>query len=173
MPDEVRLQSLEAKAFGIILPMGLRVDEVQLTSGPARAETDPFRLFLDQPGRILAIIEETSVAEYLNELAPGGLKGFTVACADEVIRINAIAKILFEVAVEAELTLVVEDERRLMVVLQSAEVKGADARKLVEGQLDRINPIFDVKDFPVPMRIERVEVRDQAIWVHGLAYAPA
>jgi hypothetical protein len=165
MPDEVRLQSLEAKAFGIILPMGLRVDEVQLTSGPARAETDPFRLFLDQPGRILAIIEETSVAEYLNQLAPGGLKGFSVACADEVIRINAIAKILFEVPVEADLT--------LAVVLQSAEVKGADARKLVEGQLDRINPIFDVKDFPVPMRIERVEVRDQAIWVHGLAYAPA
>ena len=50
----VSADALSAEFHGLVLPMGLRVDRLQLAAGSYRVEADPFELKLDRTGAVRA-----------------------------------------------------------------------------------------------------------------------
>lgn len=173
MPKTVRLDQLHAIAEGLVLPNGMKVDRLTLELGPATCITKPLSFRLPQPGSVEVLLTAFSVAAFLEEMAPGGLRQFSVTCENDVITVNAIARILLEVPVTAVCRLDIVDGKELWVRLETAQVVGGDAKKLVSGQLDRINPIFSTDELPFPMTMDRVSVRDGAVYLNGTASFPS
>jgi len=172
MGKNIGLDAFQAKADNLELPMGLVVDHLTLTTGRATAVTDPFSLSLAEPGDVRVEISESNVARYLEELAPGGLKNFQVECRDEFIVVRATVRFLLEVPVYAQCRLVIHEGRELHVELVEAQVVGGDAKRLVEGQIERVNPIFRVSDIPFPLVLDEVLVREGYITLLGTADMP-
>ncbi|MBX3095720.1 MAG: LmeA family phospholipid-binding protein [Fimbriimonadaceae bacterium] len=169
MSEPISLQRFHAVAEQLKLPMGLVVDELTIDTGSANAETDPFSLKLESPGAVVVRIGETNVRNYLETLKPGGLRDFSVSCREGMIFVKATARILLDVPVTAQCKLVIDDGERLNVELVEAQVVGGDAKRLVEGQINRVNPIFNVADMPIALILDSVAVNDGFVILHGRA----
>lgn len=132
-------------------------------------EQDPFALKMQQPGEIEAKVSGAAVAEFLDKKAPGGLRDFQVNVKDGQLFINATAKMIFDVKAGAVCKLRIVDARQIFVDLVSVDVMGVGAKNLVQQQLDQVNPILDVAQFPLDVELQSVEANDGFITVKGAA----
>ncbi|ARU39755.1 hypothetical protein CCB80_00775 [Armatimonadetes bacterium Uphvl-Ar1] len=71
------------------------------------------------------------------------------------------------IPVKAVCTIEIRDGKRLEVVLKQADVLGGAAKNLIESQLDKINPIFDVADLPIEVNLMSVEADGGRVVVLG------
>ncbi|CAN5578133.1 hypothetical protein BH11ARM2_BH11ARM2_24140 [soil metagenome] len=158
-----------------MLPIGLRVDELTLLGRSLTASDKEPWVQLSTPADVFVIVSAESVAAFLESKAPAGLSKFRIETADGTLRVHAVKRILLEVPVTAVCRLRVHNEREIHVELQSVEVMGgASLTELVRSQIDAINPILDVDDFPLPLQLEltSVEADDGKIQVKGVARQP-
>jgi hypothetical protein len=134
----------------LVLPMGLRVDDVRLYGKGLHLERTPFAARLEAPGTLEVFVGEASLAAFLEAQAPAGLKDFQVEARDGKLHIRAVKTVIVAIPATAVCRLRIEDGRRLFVELESVEVAGgASIKTLVQNQLDRINPIVDAADLPL------------------------
>jgi hypothetical protein len=63
------------------------------------------------------------------------------------------------------------DETKVFVDVEEVQMLGAGVKELVQGQLDQMNPIVDVAQFPIQMRIHEIVVDDGAVILRGTATA--
>ncbi|MBX3115189.1 MAG: LmeA family phospholipid-binding protein [Fimbriimonadaceae bacterium] len=164
----LRVGSLEAKFGRIELEFGLVVESFEVYGGESAADLNPFALYLKQPGTAKAVVTEQAIANLLTKQAPGGLKDFQVSISGGLIYVEAKAQIVVTIPVKAVCTLEIEDGKRLMVRLKQVDVMGGGAKNLVEGQLAKINPIFDAGDLPIDVRLETVEADAGQVVLHGI-----
>lgn len=169
MEKKMSLERLQATLHGVRLPHGPPLDRFTVTGGAGVVRIKPFEIHLSEKALIEAEVSDRSLIAFLEELAPGGLRGFQAEMVDGRIYISAKAKILVEIPVKAVCTLRIEDGRHLLVELQDVDVAGGPAKKLVEGQISKLNPIFDVADLPLRLRLTSVEVDAGRILVRGEA----
>ncbi len=160
MPEihEFKADSLDAKITGLILPNGLRVSQIRITSKGVSIVPQPFTVRVAQAGTVEAIIQEADLQTYLELTAPGGLKDFEVLLADGKVAVTATAKVLFEVRATALGTLEIADSQKLNIVLESVSVP--IAHNVVQNQLAQINPVLDVSGFPFRSSLSKVLVAD-------------
>lgn len=160
MPEihEFKADSLDATITGLILPNGLRVSQVLITSKGVSIVPQPFSMHVTQAGTVEAVIQETDLQTYLNVTAPGGLKDFEVLLAEGKVAVTATAKVLFEVRATALCTLEIADSQKLNIVLESVSVP--IAHNVVQNQLAQINPLLEVSGFPFRSSLSKVHVAD-------------
>ena len=169
MEKRIEFDYLSAMLQGVVLPQGPKIDQLIISSPAAEISVKPFELKLQQAAEIEARVGEKSLAEFLNDMAPGGLSGFHAECIDGQIRVKAKAKFIVDIPVEAVCTLRIQDGRELHVELVSVNVLGGGATSLVEDQIKKVNPILKRDDVPFDFEMNTVEIADHAVIIKGRA----
>ena len=170
MAKQLDFDRLTATINNIKLPDGPRLDRFSIISGAAMLITKPFQIDLASKATIEAEVSAQSLVDFLEELSPGGLKSFQIELIDGQIFMSAKAKVMVDIPVKAICTLRIHEERELHVELKTMDVMGGPAKKLVEGQFDKVNPIFDVADMPLNMKLKSVEIENGVVLVKGEAH---
>jgi len=156
----------------VVLPIGLTVDRVELTGNALHVESEPLAVRTPQPSALQAFIGEKSLESFLERQAPAGLRNFKVRLADDKLRIEATKTVLIDVRAVAHCKLRVVDGRQLFVDLISVDAFGVGITNLIQSQIDKINPILDVRDFPIEATLSRVEISDGILTAHGRVSPP-
>ena len=165
--DKLEFASMEARFGSVLLPVGLCVDSFTITSGAARMSWPPFALQTDNAAQARVMVSESSVAAFLDAKTPNTMKGFKVKCTGGKIICEATVKVVVEIRAAATCTLRIEGGKQVFVDVESVDVMGGPAKKLVENQLEKINPILDAGEFPVKVVLEDVKVDNGEIVVYG------
>lgn len=158
--------NLSATLTGAELPVGLTLDKIELGGQGIHLAQNPFEFNLKEAGLLRVEVSQASISAFLNHRAPTALSGFNVEIAGGALNVAATANVLLPIRVNATCTLEIEDKRRLYVRLSS--VGGLDMVKgLVQAQLDQVNPVFDVDQFPIATEIDKVTLEEGLIRVEG------
>jgi hypothetical protein len=168
-PETLDIAEFTAHLRGVLLPIGLRLDDIRIYGRDLHLVHPPFSAEMPAPGRLEAIVHETSLAAFLEAQSPAGLKDFRVEARDGKLVIRAVKVVIVSIPATAICRLRIEDGQRLFVDLESVEVGGgASIKTLVQNQLDRINPIIDAKQLPmVKANLTGVTVENGAVIVSG------
>lgn len=151
------------------LPNGLVLESMGLRASGGRVGVSPFEIAALESSSWQCAITESALADFLNELKPGGLHSFEVLASDGKIAVTATARVLVEIRATALCTLMIEDNSKVHVLLESVSVPMA--HNLVEKQLTKLNPIIDTKDFPIHVSLDDIQVQDQRIHAEGTLIA--
>lgn len=160
------LGGITAEIQSLVLDIGLQIDSLKFEGGRINIGGDP-PVTLEDRAAFGAMISQNSVASFLHKQAPGGLSGFKVQIEKGEMIVHAQATILLPIPVKAICTLEIVDKRQIFVKLKQASVIGGGAKSLVEGQLNKINPILDVAEMPFEAELESIRLEDSFITVMG------
>jgi hypothetical protein len=156
---ELTASSVSATLTQVVLPMGLVIDEVTFSGQAITVQMDPLDIRAPHPATVTATVKLTSLDRYLETDAPGGLKNFRCEGEDGWLYVNAVKKVIFDVAVKAKCRVSIRDQKELWVDLASVEVMGgASVTNLVQSQLANLNPLFSVAELPIVARLTSAEV---------------
>ena len=158
--QKVDVGEFSAQLRNLVLPMGLKVDEVRLTGEGVHFERKPFVFTVAKPGEMQVQVSEASLAEFLDGKSPAGLRKFQVRAEDGKLYVDAVKTVLVDLKASAVCALRIEEGSRLMVDILSVDVAGAGIKNLLQAQLDKINPIIDAADFPFPVILESVTAHE-------------
>ncbi len=174
MPEEspILCPSANLTLQGVVLPNGLRVESLTAHASGLAVWTDPFRAELREGAEARATVLLRDVAALLEAMSPSGLRGFAVAGSAEGLSVEATRPGLLPVKIRAQATLEVRNSAELAVRLLSAKVFGADLGRWLEAAVEGMNPLFSVRDLPVPLRMDGVSVEPDRI-VLRLSMPPA
>lgn len=163
----VTVGEFEAVFRNILLPFGLMVDAVKVSGQESTVTKHPFEVNFEKPGHVLATVSAVNIAAFLNRKGPGGLHDFEVKLEGGKLLISASVKVVVDVNVSAICTLEIREGKQMWVVLEKVEVLGVGARRLVEKQLERINPVLDADDLPFKIDLESVTVSEGELILVG------
>jgi hypothetical protein len=168
-------QSLEVGQVELVLTdlklsVGLTINAVTLTGNGVTVRSDPVSVLTPVPGALEALILGPNLADFLDRQAPGGLKNFQVELRDGKIFVQANVMIMKASAV---CTLRIQDRRQLFVDLESVDVLGIGAKNMVQGHLDKINPVLDVAELPFDVELTGYEIEDGKLVLRGNVAAKA
>jgi hypothetical protein len=149
------------------LPMGLLVDDVRLAGSGLHLQHDPFVAKVVEPGQLEVFVSEASLADFLNVQAPAGLRNFQVEARDGKLFVLAVKTVIVDLKASAVCTLRIVDQSKLMVDIESVDVGGAGVKNLIQSQMDRLNPVLDVADFPVKAKLLSVGVERNGVILFG------
>lgn len=144
--------------------MGLVINAITLHAHDVHLEKEPFRIQAPEPGAMEALILAKNLADFLNKQAPGGLRDFQVELKDGKIYAQATVMIMKAMAV---CVLRIQDGTELYVDLESVDVMGVGAKNMVQGQLDKINPVLSTKDLPVNVHLTEYQIQDGKLILRG------
>ncbi|HSI72130.1 MAG TPA: LmeA family phospholipid-binding protein [Fimbriimonas sp.] len=174
MPENhiVDVGFIQANFRDLVLPMGLRVDTVKISADGLHFETEPFLATVKQPGTFEVFVSDASLSEFLNKKTPGNVKKFRVTSKNGKLDVQASVVMLIELPATAICTLRIVEQRYLYVDLESVNVMGAGATSLVQSQLEKINPVLDVEEFPVRASLNRVDIVEGGVLLLGTVAPP-
>lgn len=161
----IRAEGLQATLNGILLPMGLRIDEARLSGGGMTLDPKSARLSLSQPAKAEVRIRAASIASFLELKAPAAIKIQAVRLENGRVEVDAQARVIVSIQAQAVATLRIEAGRRLYLDLVSIEP--GPARGLVEGQIAGLNPVLDVADLPIDLVLTSTKIESGWISVFG------
>ena len=161
--------SLEVVLEDVALPMGLIVNAITLSANSVHLEQKPFKVEVPQPGSLVAMILADNLARFLDKEAPGGLRDFKVDLKEGKIYIQASIMIMKAAAV---CTLRIVERTKLFVELESVDVMGVGAKNMVQSQLEKINPVIDAGDLPVPAELTHFEIGEGKLILYGSVSPP-
>jgi hypothetical protein len=168
------LDSLEAVLTGLVSPDAPRVDKFVLTSGRASLVPSPFSLRLPQPAKAKATVTSKDLADFLEKKAGAMLGRPELEISGGAITLKGKAKVVFvEVPVTAVCTLEIVRQTELHVRIQSVDVGGGAAKALLEGFLEKQNPILSTSQLPFPVKLTRVILEHGLVTLEGEALPPS
>jgi len=165
MASTFTVQTTHIRLQGFFLPNGLVVDELTATGEGLSFEPETGAYALSGEGSLIATIGEAALSSFLETQLPYSVRKVEVQLVGGRIQVAAIAKVVFEIKAVALMQLELIDEKALHVNLESVEP--APVRGLIEGQLQRLNPVFTVDDLPFKVRLERTEIEAGQLRVYG------
>ena len=163
----VDIGRFDATLYALILPMGLRVERVNLTGSNLTVVHEPFSASVEEPGRLEVFVAEKDMADFLNQTSPAGLKNVTVEAKEGMLHIRATKTVLIEIKAYVVCSLRIVESTKLFVDIQSVDVMGVGTKQLMQTQIDKINPIIDTRDFPVKATLDTIEVTKGGILLRG------
>jgi len=152
---------------GLVLPIGLELDEATVEGREVAVHTEPFSITLSDDARATVRVSCESIAKFLGSFLGGQLRDVAVSTEGDFLRVAATATVLVPIRASALCRLDVRESVMLDIALVSAEPAGA--RGLIERQLASVNPVIDVSTLPMNFVIESVEVGEGWVVVHGCA----
>ncbi len=162
------VQRLHASLSDVALPIGLRLDDLKLMGGPAELQTEPWGVKTESAATLVVRISEQNLVAFLEKQAPGAVRGVKVHLADGQVTVEAAVRVLVDIPVKAICALRIHGEKQLFVDLVEVQAVAA-ARKVVENQIAKANPVLDVKDLPFNVLLKDVQVADGFVTVTGSA----
>ncbi len=166
MENAIAVGHVSLNLTELTLPNGLRVDQIEANAAGMRISTNPVSAQTPEPGQITARVKEATLSEFLSTQLPSAVRQVDVQCVGGRIQVAVIAKVVFEIKALAMCRLEIVDEQQIFVRVESIDPGGPIAT-LVEGQVDRVNPVFDARDLPVPTRLLRAESTEGELRVFG------
>ncbi len=170
--QRVQVGYVQANLRDVTVPMGLTVDSIKITAEGLDVQTHPMEAKVSQPGNLEVFVGEKSLANFLNKKSPGGLRNFVVHAKEGKLHIQASMVMLLEIRATAICTLRIVDGQQLHVDLESVQIMGTGATNLVQSQIEKMNPVLDVGEFPVRASLDTVQVADGGIILLGKVAPP-
>ena len=170
-------RTLEVSRFdvnlrGLVLPMGLRIESVTMAGFDVRCTYSPISVTAEEPGELQVFVSERDLSQFLNSMGSVGLKNVSVEARDGALHIRATKTVLIDMKAYAVCSLRIVDGKRLFVDLESVEIMGVGPKHLIQSQLDKINPVVDMDDFPIPATMDTVEISQGGILLRGRVEPP-
>jgi len=166
---QITIGQVDATFRNIALSIGLVIDSLEISAKRADIQTEPFQFRLPSPGDVKVTVTQEAVQEHLEHMAPGGLRDFRVALISGQVLVEATARVIVDIRAKAVCTLRIVDGKQLFVDLQDVDVLGGSAKKLVEGQLAKVNPILDARDLPLNLTMDSVAIEAGRVIILGTA----
>ena len=163
----VSIQSAAAIFHNVAFDFGLVVDELELRTGQSDVDIDPFALGLRQPATAVATVTQASIAKVLAARSPDNIRDFEARVDAGQIHVTAKAVVLLPIPVNATCHLEIVGGKQVFVRLDSVEVLGGGAKSLVEAQIEKVNPLFDVSDLPMEVLLTKVEAENGKVVLHA------
>lgn len=148
-------------------PTGLAVAQVEVESGAVAFDEATRKVTLARPGTFTAVVEEADLSAFVKSKAPEGVEIDAVRLKPGGIVVEATVWFVISVSGEAECSLRIEEEQRLMVDVESVSVLGGSLRNMVQKQIDAMNPVLDTSDLPVDVRLQAVTIEKGRIVLSG------
>jgi hypothetical protein len=167
MSNTFRVKKLAAVLHDLEIPQGPTIDQLTLMTGTTEVTGDPFSLDMKDAAEIEAFFSLANLEAFLDQLSPGGLQGFSADEENGELRIKAQAKVIVNIPISALCELVIMNGSEIWVELKDVEVMGGSAAKLVEGLIEKINPIFSASDLPFPAELQSVSVGETGVTATG------
>jgi hypothetical protein len=164
---------VQANFKDLVLPMGLAVDSVKVAAEGLHIETSPFMATVAQPGTFEVFVGDRSLSAFIGRKSPGNLRNVEVTSSGGKLHVKGSVVMILELPASAVCNLRIVQNRYLYVELESVNVMGAGATSLVQSQLEKINPILDVDEFPVRASLERVDVVEGGVLLLGTVAPPS
>jgi hypothetical protein len=152
--------------------MGLNVDSVKISAEGLQFETDPFVATVRQPGTFEVFVGDDSLCRFIEKKAPSNLRNIKVQSAQGRLNVRASVVMLIELPATGVCTLRIVNNRYLYVDLESVNVMGAGATSLVQSQIEKLNPILDVEEFPVRATLDQVDIVEGGVRILGTVAPP-
>ena len=168
----IQVQEVEAVFRGVTLPMGLRVEKVTIRATNIEASHDPLTIRPEQPGHLEVFVSEVDLADFLNRSGPVGMKNVSVQAHEGTLHIRATKTVVIDVRIYVVCALRIVERSKVYIDLESADLMGVGTKQLMQTQIDKINPVIDCKDFPIPSELESVEVIQGGILMKGRVSPP-
>lgn len=174
MPDskKVFIESAQVDLLGILTPIGLVVDRVQIFGDGIAFSGDVKDIKVSKPAEIRVEISEKSMTTFLESQSVGGLKDIRVGLSDGRIQISAVKKVVVPLKIQATCSLRIGQNSTIFVDLESADVMGAGAKNLAQSIVERMNPVLNLNDFPIPITLEKIEIINQTVVATGTVSPP-
>lgn len=165
--------SFQATLENVVLPIGLNVDRIELDGTGLEIHHSPIRVTVERPGRLTVEVTQESLAAYLEKMAPAGLHDFKVKATNGQLHVHAVKKVMVDIPAKAICSLRIVGQEELHVDVESVEVMGAGAKNLIQAQLDKLNPVLNAKDLPIPARLLHAEIQEGKLILRGEVSPPA
>ncbi len=166
MAGDWAIRDLGVRMEGLVLPMGLEIDEAAVSGSDVEIKTDPFSLKLGSQATAIVRVSCESIRSYLSTLDFGGLRDVTVETVGGLLKVSGTVTVLVPIRAAALCALSVREGKMLDIVLDSAD-PGA-AFSLIDRQLKGINPVLDLSRLFLDVVIESVEVADGWVELRGV-----
>jgi len=174
MPEEwITIEGFEATLHGFRLPIGLRLTSLKLSGANLDVKVGELQTRMAEPAPLEVVVSEQDIATFLESKAPGGLRNFGVRAESGELLATATMNMVLPIQAEVRCRLeIVEGGKKLYVRLESAKALGVGANQLVQSQFDKINPILDTADLPIPATLQDVSIGGGMVTVRGSAQPP-
>lgn len=163
----IKAESAEVTLNSVHLPFGLIVERIHVRGNSFHLDPRPLKIELDEPARFEAAVTDLALQAFLEGKKPGGLRDFYVQLTDGQVHVHATGRVLIEVRAAVICQLEIVERKQVFIRLLKVELLGVAAKKLIQKQLDEINPILDVSDLPVDIELERAEVANGRVVLFG------
>jgi|GEM_PF-1258755 len=168
----IHVQAFDAVLNGVDLPMGLRVERLSIKAANVQIVPEPLKIRPEHPGLLEVFVSETDLADFLNRSAPAGMKQVSVVAQDGTLHIRATKNVVIDVRIYVVCALRIVERSQVYIDLESADLMGVGTKQLMQSQIDKINPVINCLDFPVPCELETVEVIPGGILLKGHVSPP-
>jgi len=159
MPD-LSFESSKLTLNGVALPNGLVLSQVRASTASWSGHLPPPEGAELPEITVEAELDQQGIANFLAKESPGNLRDFEVALNDDRLYIKATARIIFEARGLLVCRLEVVDGQQIWVRLEDVQFMGLRPNALVESQLEKVNPVVDLAEFPVDGVIQSVAIAD-------------
>lgn len=156
----------------VLLPMGLKVDAVEIRGDGGTLNSNPFSLELLQPGAMEATVTEAALMAFLEAQDLGGIHSISIRAEDGKLHVKAKKTVLVDLKIAAVAVLRIVDGKQLWIDIESVDVMGAGAKNLVQSQLAKVNPVLDTKDLPIQATLSSVTIGDGKVVLRGTVAPP-
>lgn len=156
----------------LVTPIGLTIAAVVIHGDGASFKTVPFAYEMDGEADLEAMIHESALEAFVKTKVPDNVQEIWLSLLPDKVHIRAVVRMIISVTANAICTLRIEDGKRVYVVLESVEVLGAGVKGLVQKQLDAINPVLDVSDIPLEVRLTEIRIEEGRLVATGKAKPP-
>lgn len=153
----------------LVTPVGLTIAAVVLRGEGARFQTEPFAYEMDGEADLEALIHESALEAFVKKKAPDNIEDIWVSLVPEKVYVRAVVRMILPVTANAVCTLRIENGKQVFVDLESVEVLGAGVKGLVQKQLDAINPVLDLAELPLDVRLTQIRIEDEKLIAVGKA----
>ena len=167
MSHAIPIQHAQIDLSGMVLPNGLLVERISVAGRDVQIQPKPLDLILSAPGTLSAELTEGELARFISGQLPAAVRDVEVQCIGGRLQVAAIAKVVFEIRAIAMCRLEIVHGRFIYVRLESVE-PGGPVGSLIESQIDRINPVFDAADLPLPVTLQSVSSEAGRLTVSGI-----
>lgn len=165
MQSSFDLEQLHATASNIRLSNGLVVDSVDLEASHVRFDENGASY--EGFARAVARLSPESVEGFLAAQVPQMVQNVRVAFEGDQIVVRATASLMLTVEVTIRIGLEIQDDTRLAAVVQSVEP--GLARRLIEDEIAKVNPLLDASDLPVSVEFESIVIAEDAVTLTAAA----
>ncbi|MFZ4507262.1 MAG: DUF2993 domain-containing protein [Fimbriimonas sp.] len=167
MSQSLVVGPFQCSMANVVLPMGLNLDRVRLSGEGLRVAVEPFAIAAPKAGDLEVIVFQASLAAFLNKKQPGGLRDIEVELKEGRVYVTGTKRVLIDVRANAVCLLRVVEGTKIFVEVESVDLLGAGAKNLMQSQLDQMNPVLDLREFPVNATIESLHIAGGSMTLRG------